>query len=99
MNNIIVELNQFAQNKKLCAVYFQSSNGLSNLNFHYLILHKGKWVISFRTLNDEKFFKSLYKSKQISKNELLEWIHLNIKKEKYIHTQGRLDIIITEALI
>lgn len=99
MNNIIMELNQFAQNKKLCAVYFQSSNGLSNLQFHYLELYKGKLTVTSKILNDEKFFKNLYKTQKISRNELLKWIHSNILKEKYLHREGKVDIIITTTLI
>lgn len=98
MNNIIIQLNQFAQNEKICAVYFQSLNGLSNLQFHYLQLYRGKWVIVSKTLNDEKFFKQLYKTQNISRNQLLQWIHINIEKEKYLHIDSKVDIIITKEL-
>lgn len=98
MNNIIASLNQFAQNNKICAVYFQSSNGLSNLKFHYLTLHKEKWVITQRTLSDDKFFSQIYKEHKIGKNVLLEWIHSNVKKEQYLHLEGKVDVIITIPL-
>ncbi len=98
MNNIIATLNQFAQNNKICAVYFQSSNGLSNLKFHYLTLHKDKWVLTQRTLSDDKFFSHIYKEHKIGKNVLLQWIHENTKKEKYLHLEGGVDIIITLPL-
>lgn len=99
MNNIILALHQFAQNQKLCAVYFKSPNGLSSLQFHYLVNHKGKLVITNRVLNDEKFFKYLYKSQNTSRNQLLIWIHSNIPKERYIHEQGNVDIIITKEIV
>lgn len=98
MNNIIVDLIQFAQNQKICAVYFQSPNGLSNLKFHYLILQKDKWVITQRVLNDEKFFQQISKIHNIGKNSFLQWIHDNMKKDKYLHLENNLDIIITLPL-
>lgn len=98
MNNIIEKLNQFASNQKLCAVYFQSPNGLSNLKFHYLIFTKNQWEVSTRTLNDEKFFKHIYSEYNIGKNEFLDWININIKKEKYLHLPDNLDVIISIAL-
>lgn len=98
MNNIIADLIQFAQNQKICAVYFQSPNGLSNLKFHYLTNHKEKLVITQRTLSDDKFFAQLYKNHNIGKNVLLQWIHDNVKKEKYVHLDKKLDIIITIPL-
>lgn len=98
MNNIINALNQFAQNEKICAVYFQSFNGLNNLKFHYLEKHQDKWSISSRILNDDKFFQQLYKNEGVSKNELLGWIHQNVFKEKYLHLQSNVDIIITKEL-
>lgn len=98
MNNIIADLHQFAQ-QPLCAVYFSSKNGLSNLKFHYLVQHKNHFVISPRVLNDDKFFQQLYKQHNISKNKLLEYIHLYTKKEKYIHLDSQVDIIITKPLI
>lgn len=95
MNNIIADLIQFAQNQRICAVYFQSPNGLSNLKFHYLTLHNEKWVLTSRTLSDEKFFAQLYKNHSIGKNSFLQWIHDNMKKEKYLHLEHQLDVIIT----
>ena len=98
MNNIIAELIQFAQTP-ICAVYFSSKNGLSNLAFHYLTMHKNKLVITDRILNDDKFFHQLYKKNNISKNQFLAYIHKNIKKEKYIHLDSNIDIIITHVII
>lgn len=98
MNNLIASLHQFAQNQKLCAVYLKSPNGLSNLKFHYLTLQKDSWVITPRILNADKFFNQIYHEKNIGRNQFLTWIHENIKKDKYLHMEGHVDIIITMPL-
>lgn len=98
MNNIIADLHQFAQQQNLCAVYFLSHNGLSNLKFHYMVQQKDKLLVSPRTLNDDKFFNQLYKQQKISKNKVLEYIHSNIKKEQYIHLPSGVDVVITVPL-
>lgn len=97
MNNIIADLIQFAQTP-ICAVYFSSKNGLSNLTFYYLTTYKNKTFITDRVLNDDKFFYKLYKQHNISKNQFLEYLHSNIKKEKYIHLDSNIDIIITVTI-
>lgn len=98
MNNFITTLDHFSHNQKLCAVYFKSPNGLSNLKFYYLICHNNQWVLTGQTLQDEKFFKDIYYQSNIGKNTFLQWIHNNITKDKYIHISGNIDIIITKPL-
>lgn len=98
MNNIIANLTQLAPEQKLCAVYFSSSNGLSNLKFHYLAQQKDKYVITDRILNDDKFFNQLYKQDKISKQKVLEYIHSNIAKQQYLHIHPGVDIIVTVIL-
>lgn len=96
-NNYVNYLNQFVNQQKICAVYFKSPNGLSNLEL-YFCEYKNNEIILIKKFNDLPFFNFLYKNHQIGKNNFLEFIHKNYKKERFIHLQKSLDIIITQSI-
>lgn len=97
MNTYISFLNQFIHQQQICAVYFKSPNGLSNLEFYFCEYQKNKLILT-KKFNDLAFFNFLYKNHQIGKNNFLEIIHQTYKKEKFIHIQKSLDMIITKPL-
>lgn len=97
MNTYISFLNQFIQQQKICAIYFKSPNGLSNLEFYFCEYQKNKIILT-KKFNDIPFFNFLYQKHKIGKNTLLEIIHQEYQKEKYLHLPYSVDIIITKPL-
>ena len=96
MKNVVSILETFSKSKQLCAVYYTSKNGLSNLKFYYI--DDNKKNITNRVFNDEPFFKHIYKEHKIGKNQFLDWIHKNINKKEFLHLNYKIDIILTVPL-
>lgn len=94
---IVAELKSFAQNKKFCAVYFKSKNGLSDLKFYILQYHPKleKFIITNRVLADDKFFNHISKEYGMGKNQLLKWIDIHQDKKEQIYLPGDIKIIVT----
>jgi hypothetical protein len=98
MKNVINSLSEYVQNQKICGVYYFHLGKVSDLKFYFCEEVNGNLIIKNHKVNDSNFFKLLYQEEKIGKNDLLKFIHKELKKEKYIHLDFSVDIIITKIL-